>query len=1452
MVKYYLSTVLSCLVLLNTASAQVANPAPPNIKYSGPKTFTTGTAITPIIVANTGGAVPANTYGLVSAFAGMAGITGNVNGTGAQASFSFPEELGVDPSGNIFVNDNGNDVIRKITPSGVVSTFAGSGAFGGTNGPGPTATFINVNGLTVDVNGNVYVSEDSNDDIRKITPDGTVSTFAGQLTVSGSANGLGTQATFFGPLGLGTDAAGNIYVADYSNYLIRKITPAGLVSTVAGLVGVAGSTNGPVSVATFRPLRCAADRLGNIFIIDYEDNIIRKISPDGQVSTFAGSGAKGTQDGIGTAAIFNQPDAMTIDAIGNLYVGDDGNSIIRKITPAGVVTTLAGANGLSGSNDGIGTFARFTGVGGLAIDINGTLYVTDNNTIRKVSTTGYAIDKPLPAGLVFDPTTGSITGIPSVTSPATDYTITAYNTGGSSTTTINIQVTGNLSFGPIQPMVYGAGDFDSAVSTSGTVTYTSDNLNVASIIANKIHIESVGTSKITASNGSTSITQPLTVTPAPLTIIADNKSRSAGANNPPLTMTFSGFAYGDNVLNLTSQPVASTSANTSSLPGSYPIIASGAIDSNYAISYIPGTITVLGGSFTAPAPIISYAATTVLPFGKTINPLSPSNSGGAIPASSYGQVNTIAGKGGVGGAINGSASQATFNQPYGITIDKAGNIYIAEQVNNLIRKITPAGIVSTFAGNGSSNSVNGTGTAASFYFPSGLTIDTAGNLYVAEQGFGLIRKITPQGVVSTFAGGGASLNGQGTQASFSGPIAVAIDKSGNLYVADTYNALIRKITPTGLVSTLAGIQRVQGTTDGPATSATFMQPSGITVDAIGNVYVSDLYRLRKILPDGTVSTIAGNGTIGSKDGMGSQATFSYLQGLATDRIGNIYVSDEGAELIRKVTQLGVVTTIVGTPYAYGTTDSIGKDARISSPSGMTIDTLGTLYFNDQGNNLIRKISLTGYSIDKTLPAGLAFDPKTGIISGAPTASSAPTNYTITAYNLSGSSTAIISLAVGLPSDVNLKNLTVTAGTLSPVFTQQTTAYSVNVPNATTSISIAAAANDTSASVKVNGTTSVAGLVTTAIALTVGTNTIPILITAEDGTTKTYTITATRASSSNASLNNLTIGNATLSPSFVSGTENYTASLSNTVSSISVNAIAGDASAAIKVNGVTTSSGNPSQNIPLAVGSNTITVAVTAQDGITQSTYTVNVTREIPKIYMLSSDNFKLTITSASCKGTADGSIVLTAAQNLNYVATLSGSGPNISYPFSTSLTINNLSAGNYSICISVADQPDYQQCYDVVIDEPKDLSLYSSVNPDNTITLALSGGNRYNIQLNGNMYATADSSITLPLVQGNNDLIVTTDKLCQGTIRKLINNSGNLIPYPNPFQDILNLNLGNATVTNVQVEISDVVDGKLVYSNKYINQAGVLQLDLNGLKSGVYVLHLSMDNKEKIFKLIKK
>src|SRR6267154_2004509 len=549
--------------------------------------------------------------GSLALFAGNMGGAGNVDGAGAAARFNFPKGVALDSAGNIYVSDRENHTIRKITPAGAVSTFAGTpDIFGSADGTGAAARFNLPEGVATDSADNVYVADEGNNTIRKITPAGVVTTLAGRAGFSGGDDGIGAAARFDFPRGVATDNAGNVYVADMFNNTIRKVTPAGVVSTLAGTAGVFGSADGTGAAASFFfPRGVATDSAGNVYVADTSNNTIRKITPAGAVTTLAGTaGFSGSSDGTGLAARFNLPRGIAADGAGNLYVAELVNNTIRKITPAGVVTTLAGTAGGVGGADGAGAAASFNFPCSVAIDSASNVYVADgNHTIRKIT----------PVGVV----------------------------------------------------------------------------------------------------------------------------------------------------------------------------------------------------------------------------------------------STLAGTTGVIGSTDAAGAAASFNSPVGVATDSAGNVYMADTSNNTIRKITPAGAVTTLAGAaGIGGSSDGTGPAASFNFPQGLATDSAGNVYVADTLNNTIRKITLAGVVSTLAGVvgiPGSTNGTGTAATFESPRGVAADSAGNVYVADSSNHTIRKITPAGVVSTLAGTAGVLGSADGTGAAASFNLPTGIATDSAGNVYVADTDNstIRKITPD---------------------------------------------------------------------------------------------------------------------------------------------------------------------------------------------------------------------------------------------------------------------------------------------------------------------------------------------------------------------------------------------------------------------------------------------------------------------------------------------------------------------------------------------------------------------------------------------------------------------------
>ncbi|MEO6995067.1 MAG: NHL repeat-containing protein [Lacunisphaera sp.] len=358
-------------------------------------------------------------------------------------------------------------------------------------------------------------------------------------------------------------------------------------------------------------------------------------------------------------------------------------------------------------------------------------------------------------------------------------------------------------------------------------------------------------------------------------------------------------------------------------------------------------------------------------------------------------VSTLAGYAAYG-SNDGAGVAARFYDPQGLAVDHSGNLYVADMDNYTIRKITPAGVVTTIAGTaGMAGYTDGVGPTARFWKPQGMAVDAAGNVYVSDTPNQTVKKISSDGTVITLAGNvllePAWADGTGTAARFSNPEGLAADDAGNVYVADYGNSSIRKITPSGQVTTIAGIPGSAGNEDGPAGAARFQypyavavngsgsniyvadygnnairkitggivttlvanlnQPRGITLDAAGNIYVADTENqvIRKVTPAGVVTILAGAlHSAGSVNGTGNAARFNQPYSVAANAAGDVYVTSFKDHAIRKITTANVVTTFDGA-LAFGTADGLGSAARFSSPAGVAVDPFGNAYVADTAN-----------------------------------------------------------------------------------------------------------------------------------------------------------------------------------------------------------------------------------------------------------------------------------------------------------------------------------------------------------------------------------------------------------------------------------------------------------------------------------------------------------------------
>jgi len=656
------------------------------------------------------------------------------------------------------------------------------------------------------------------------------------------------------------DAAGNVYFSSLN--CVFRMDAGGNLTLIAGnsRPGFSGD-GGPATQAQLNaPQGLALDQTGNLYIADSKNNRIRIVSPAGIINTFAGSGQVSpggantyNDGGLAINALLHLPAGVAVDKSGNVYIADTGDNLIREVTTDGLINSIAGDSYPSYKGDaGLAVTAELHSPEDVAVDSSGNVYISDsaNAVIREITASTGIIN--FIAGNVTAPTTGQITGSPNI----------GYSGDGAAA---------NLA-GLVTP-------FGLTVDSSGQV-YFAEN----------------GDSRIRMIN-----------TKGIINTIAGNGTAGFGGD--------------------------------------------GSMGTSAEVSFPTGVAVDSSGNV--------YIADSL---NRRIRKLA-----------SGGNISTVAGNGNYSySGDSGQAISAQLNTPQAVATDSSGNLYIADTVNNVVRKVTAAGVISTIAGNGTAGS-GGDGSAATsaqLHSPQGIAVDASGNVYVSDTQNARVRKIS-NGTINTVAGSGtAGFGGDGgsaTSAQLNIPAGLSVDGAGNLYIADFSNNRIRKVTPGGAITTLAGNGLAGYSGDGgAAANAQLTTPVGVATDSSGNVYIGDTGNnaVRVVNSSGIISTVAGNGLAGysGDDGPAVSAMVGNPTGVAVDASGNLYISD-GSVRVRKVYSSGFINTIAGNGARGYTGDGgVALFATMNGPAGIALAPNGNLYIADSGNSAVRELLLGGFQI----------------------------------------------------------------------------------------------------------------------------------------------------------------------------------------------------------------------------------------------------------------------------------------------------------------------------------------------------------------------------------------------------------------------------------------------------------------------------------------------------------
>ncbi len=781
-------------------------------------------------------ALPGKCLGGKCATGGAIGVTtlvgigaGFKDGASNVARLRDPRGIEVDSKGVTWIADFRNHRLRTWDGK-TLKTVAGNGVAGFKDGTATLGQLYYPADVAIGKAG-VYVADTHTQRIRLLSG-GKLSTVAGLY--GGFADGKGATARFNQPYGIVATGGGTLFVADRYNHRIRRVTLDGNVTTVAGS-GKAGHNNGKASDAQFRePIGIDADAQGNLFVADHRNHRIRRVTQAGVVTDVAGSGTPGHVDGDPAKARLHYPSAVVFGPAGTLFVADTSNHRIRTIV-GGKIGTYAGT-GISGHVNGSAVTARFSNPTGLAIDGYGNLVVADysNNRIRQIRS---AIGACFIGGRCWSA---------GVTKPGDACASCA---GGAAKWTAT---------GDGQPC------------DDGALCTTADTCKKAG-------------GKVQCSGKKTA---------------CDDKDKCT----------------------------------------------TDACDTGTGLcAYKP--IVGCGGNCAADKDCDDGNPCTV---GHSCQAGKCKDTSGAVV------ISTTAGSG-KAGYKDGKGTAAVFRNVMGIAFGATGTVWIADSGNHRIRKMAADGTVTSVTGIGKASFADGPASKAAFHWPADLAAAPDGSVWVADRSNSRIRRVAKDGSVTTIAGqSGGFANGKGSTARFNNPYGIDITKGGVAVVADHYNNRVRRITADGTVSTLAGGK--YDFKDGKGASAAFRRPLGIALDGEGNAFVADHlnHAIRRVAPDGTVTTVAGTGKPGYLDGPGKNARMHYPWGVATDSGGRVYFVDRNNHRVRRIDRSGNVSALIGSIAGY--VEGTAATARISGPTGIAVDARGRVLISDYNNHRLRWIT----------------------------------------------------------------------------------------------------------------------------------------------------------------------------------------------------------------------------------------------------------------------------------------------------------------------------------------------------------------------------------------------------------------------------------------------------------------------------------------------------------------